>query len=142
MNANLLEKANRVIKKCKEAYLGVIDENGFPHVSTVSNLKPDGILEVYFTTGMESNKIRRLQKDKRASVCYHSGNDNITLVGEVEILTDQPTKSRMWESWFINHFPLGETDPNYCIIKFTTKRVSLWVGYESIEFMVDELSIA
>jgi hypothetical protein len=43
--------------------------------------------------------------------------------------------------WFINHFPDGETDPNYCIIKFTAKRASLWIDNESAEFMMDELLI-
>jgi len=134
MNPGITEKANKIIKTCSVAYFGVIDEDGYPNVSTVSVLKPEGIHEAYFGTGPEGNKVKHLQKNSRACVCYHKGGDNITLVGEAEICTDQPTKSRLWESWFIEHFPLGETDPNYCIIKFTTKRVSLWVDNESAEF--------
>ena len=139
MNANMFEKARQMISKCDAAYLGVIDENGYPSVSTVSNLKPNGIFEAYFAGGMGGNKAKRLLKDSRASVCFRTGSDNITLVGHAEILTDQPTKTRLWEDWFISHFPLGKTDPNYCIIKFTAKRASLWVGYESAEFTIDEL---
>jgi len=140
MNANIFEKANQIIKTCDAAYIGVIDENGYPNVSTVSVLKPDSIFEVYFSTGLGgSNKVKRLKKDKRASVCFRVGSDNITLVGEAEILTDQPTKSRFWEAQLINHYPQGETDPNYCIIKFTTKRVSLWVGFDYGAFTIDEL---
>ena len=138
MNSNIFTKTNKIIKTCDAAYLGVIDENGCPHVSTVSTIKPENILEAYFATGMNANKTKRLLCDKRASVCYRSGGDNITLVGESEILTDQSTKSRCWFDWFINHFPGGETDPNYCIIKFTTKHVSLWVDNESAEFIIDE----
>jgi len=126
----IIEKANRVIKTCDAAYLGVIDENGCPSVSTVSPLRPESIHEAYFGTSPDANKTQRLLKDKRASVCYHKGGDNITLVGEAEVLTDQATKSRVWESWFIEHFPGGETDPNYCVIKFTAQRASLWVGGE------------
>jgi len=133
MNAKLIEKASQVIKTCDAAYLGVIDENGAPSVSTASPLKPEGIREVYFGTSPCANKTKRLLKDKRASVCFHKGGDNITLVGEAEILTDQATKSRVWQSWFIEHFTGGETDPNYCVIKFTAKRASLWVGCESAE---------
>lgn len=139
MDSNIFAKANQIIKACDAAYLGVIDEDGSPNVSTLSTIKPENIFEAYFSTGMSANKTKRLLADKRASVCYRSEGNNITLVGETEILTDQETKSRYWLDWFINHFPGGETDPNYCIIKFTTKRVSLWVDSVSAEFMIGEL---
>jgi hypothetical protein len=35
--------------------------------------------------------------------------------------------------------PGGETDPNYCIIKFTAKRASLWIDNEGAEFTIDEI---
>lgn len=139
MDANIFERANQIIKTCDAAYLGVIDENGYPHVSTVSSINSENIFEAYFSTGMGANKTKRLLKNTRASVCYRSGNDNITLVGEAEILTDKETKSRCWLDWFINHFPGGETDPNYCVIKFTTKRVSYGLTVKVAECMIDEL---
>ena len=139
MNSNIFAKANQIIKICDAAYLGVIDENGCPHVSTVSTIKPESIFTAYFATGMGANKTKRLLRDKRASVCYRADGNNISLVGEAEILTDQETKSRCWLDWLIHHFPGGETDPNYCIIKFTAKRASLWIDNESAEFMIDEL---
>ena len=139
MNANIFEKANQIIQSCDTAYIGVIDEDRCPSVSTVSPIQPESMLEAYFSTNMDANKTKRLLQNKRASVCYRMGNDNITLVGEAAILTDQPTKSRFWLDWFIDHYPLGETDPNYCIIRFTTKRASLWVDREIAEFTMDAL---
>jgi len=139
MDANIIAKANQIIKICDAAYLGVIDENGCPHVSTVSTIKPENIIEAYFATGIGANKTRRLLRDKRASVCYRVDGNNITLVGEAGILTGQEIKSRSWSDRFINHFSGGETDPNYCIIKFTAKRASLWINNESAEFTIDEL---
>ena len=139
MNANIFAKANQIIKTCDAAYLGVIDESGYPHVSTVSPINPEDIFTAYFATNMDANKTKRLLRDKRASVCYRADNNNISLVGETEILTDQESKSRYWLEWFINHFPGGKTDLNYCIIKFTAKRASLWIDNESAEFMIDDL---
>ena len=139
MNANIFEKANQIIKGCDAAYVGVMDENGFPSVSTVSVVKPENIFEAYFTTNADGNKAKRLSKNGRASICYRVDNDNITLVGEAEILTDRETKSRFWVDWFIDHYPGGETDPNYVVIKFTTRRVSLWIDNETAEFTIDGL---
>jgi len=139
MNANIFEKANQIIRTCDAAYFGVIDENGFPSVSTVSPVRPENIFEMHFSTNIGGSKEKRLSKNNRASVCYRAGGNNITLVGETEILTDQQTKSRYWLDWFIDHYSGGETDPSYCVIKFTTKRASLWVDNESAEFTINEL---
>ncbi len=139
MNSNIIEKANKIVQSCDAAYLGVLDENGSPNVSTVSAINPENIFEAYFSTGLTENKAKRIRADKRASVCYRLDGDNVTLVGEAEILTDQEIKSRLWQDWFINHFPGGATDPNYCIIKFTAKRASLWVDNEVAAFTLGGL---
>jgi len=139
MNTTIIEKANQIIKGCEAAYFGVIDKDGFPSVSTVSPVNPESILEVYFTTDAEGNKAKRLQDNNKASICFQAGNDNITLVGVAEILTDQESKSRCWQDWFINHYPGGETDPNYIVVKVTTRRVSLWVGGEIAAYTSDKL---
>ena len=80
-----------------------------------------------------------MQGNNKVSICFQAENDNITLVGVAEILTDQESKSRCWQNWFINHYPGGETDPNYIIVKITTRRVSLWVDGEIAAFTSDEL---
>ena len=136
MNTNILEKANQMIKTCENGSFAVIDESGYPSVSTVSLIKPENISELYFSTNTGSNKEKRLQKNNKASVCCCVGGHNITLVGEAEVLTDQETKSKYWQDWFIDHYPGGEADPIYCVVKFTTKRVSLWIDCESAEFVL------
>lgn len=139
MNRNLFARANQIIRGCDAAYLGVIDEEGCPSVSTVSPINPGSILELYFATGTNASKTRRIMADSRAGVCFRSEGNNITLAGEAQILTDQPTKSQCWTDWFIGHFPGGETDPNYCVIKFTAKRASLWIDNQSAEFWIGDM---
>ena len=139
MNANIFAKAGKIAAECGSAYFGVTDEDGCPSVSTVTPLKTDGIFRVYFSAGLCGNKIKRLRRDKRASVCFQHELNNITLVGEAQILTDFETKKNFWTGWLTEHFPEGENDPNYCIVMFESKRASLWVGDESAEFLIKDL---
>ncbi len=136
MNSNITEKANKLVNSCDTAYIAVIDENSYPSVSTISSVKTEGIFKAYFATGIDVNKSRRILNNNKVSVCYHKGGDNISLVGEAKIITDKNTKHELWQDWFIDHFPLGKDDPDYCIIEFTTKRVSLWIDCESEEFYI------
>jgi general stress protein 26 len=77
--------------------LALFDADGYPTVSTITPAKADGINWVTFDTGLGSNKANRIKKCDRASVCFNSSSPlyNITLVGTIEILTDEKTKQEM-----------------------------------------------
>ncbi|NYB75587.1 pyridoxamine 5'-phosphate oxidase family protein [Sedimentibacter hydroxybenzoicus DSM 7310] len=123
------------MKNSTDATIAKIDDNGYPRASTISNIKTDGIKTVWFSTGLSSHKVKFFKLNNKASVCYCDGENNITLIGTIEILSDPELKKQLWVDWFINHFPGGVTDPNYCILKFTTNSAFFWIDnqYEEIE---------
>jgi len=137
MNTKMFEKANQFIKTRNDASFSVIDENGYPSASAVWLINQENISEVYFSTIVGSNKYKRLHKSNRASICCYAQFDNLTLVGEAEVLADQASKSKHWQEPFIHIYPKGDTDPTYCVIKFTTKRVSLHIDHEGAEFAIE-----
>ena len=136
MNANILEKANNFFKSRNNASFSVLDENGFPSASAIWLMGHEDITEVYFSTPIGSNKYKRLQKSNKACICTYAEFNNLTLVGEAVILADQASKTKHWQEPFKYIYPQGDTDPTYCIIKFTTKRVSLNIDHEATEFVV------
>ena len=140
MNNKLYEKANEIIKTLKYASFGVIDENDSPSVSAISLINPKNISELYFTTTVDSNKAKRLQKNNKASINCYDNTYNITLVGEAEIFSDQETKSKYWQKWVdlgADIYADGVSDPSYCFVRFTTKRASLWIDEEGAEFTLE-----
>jgi general stress protein 26 len=139
MGVNIVVKANHIIKASDIAYIGLVGEGGYPMVSTIAPVGTENIYEAYFVTGTRSSKFKCLKNNCRGSVCFHKGGDNITLVGDVEVLTDQPTKSRYWQDDYKAFFPLGDSDPVYCVLKFTTNRVILWIDGETASFTIKDL---
>lgn len=137
--AEIIELSNRIAGNAKEAYIAVTDETGGPTVSTVSVVRTDGICRTWFATSLGANKARRLKACPKAGICFHVGDDNVTLAGEARILTDPQIKKELWQDWFINHFPGGPEDPEYCIIEFTAKRASLWVKGQGDEFSMEDV---
>ena len=49
--------------------LSLIDHEGYPTTSTLSISKSDGINQISFAIGINSNKVRRAKECKYASVC-------------------------------------------------------------------------
>jgi len=147
MSQQVIAKAAELIKnKTAEVNMGVgvtlslLDHEGYPTTSTLSIAKADGIKQIKFAAQLDSNKVKRAQANSRASVCVFDDNFesgayyNITLVGDIEIVTDMETKKDAWYEGLENHFPNGGIeDPNYCVLIFTTKRYNLWVDITADE---------
>lgn len=136
MENRIIKRAGEVIEKntgtAAFCVLALIDEKGFPTASTITASKNDGINWITFCTGFGSPKVKRLEKCNKASVCFNAGDYNITLVGKIDVITDQAVKNEMWYEGLINHFS-GPEDSNYCVLKFRTERYNLLVDWEELE---------
>ncbi|MCL2199426.1 MAG: pyridoxamine 5'-phosphate oxidase family protein [Defluviitaleaceae bacterium] len=146
MSEKAIAKAEGIIKSKTAAEnmgvgvtLSLLDHEGYPTTSTLSISKADGIRQLTFGGSLDSNKAKRAGANSRASVCIFDDNFegdayyNITLVGDMEVVTDMETKKETWYEGMEEHFPKGVDDPNYCVLKFTTKRYSLWVDMDEKE---------
>jgi general stress protein 26 len=136
MSDELVAKAERIMRDTEIVSIGKIDDKGYPRVSTINSIKTDGLKKVWFSSGLRSGKVKFFKQNSKASVCYREGGSNITLIGDIAIKTDHELKEQLWKDWFINHFPGGVTDPNYCILEFTTREAILWIDNEYKEIML------
>ena len=151
MNKEAMAKASDIIKSKTAAEnmgagvaLTLIDSEGYPTTSCISISEADSIREVLFGISLSSNKGKRAKECTRASVCifnddYENGlYYNITLVGDVEIITDPKVKKDVWYEGLAEHFE-SAADPDYAVLRFITKRYNLWVDLgEGVEGRFDE----
>ncbi len=126
-------KALELFEKCEIISLASIDENGFPRLVPLSKIKTEGLQTVWFATGTSSEKTKNFEKNNKAGISFFEGGNSIVETGTVEIVTDPETKKALWQDWFIEHFPKGITDPEYCILKFTGEKATLWIDGEFIK---------
>ena len=137
MNQDFIARAAEIIKENSMqgaagfgiCTLSLIDEDGFPTASVVSASKSEGIEWITFGTMLDENRAKRAAKCNRASVCFSAPEYCVNLVGEIEIITDADVKREMWYDALSHHFT-GPDDPNYCVLKFTTKRYKLFIDFQ------------
>ena len=131
MKNEVVARAEAIIAKKEgtgnDGYCAVItiDENGYPMSSTVSVSKADGIRWLTLGTELGSGKVSRISKCNRVCVCFNSAEYHISLVGTVEVQTDPQAKQNAWYDKLKHHFS-GVDDPNYCVLRFTTERYSIF----------------
>ena len=137
---NAITKASELIRErtasgtYKNQYCVLAQEDLDGHITAavITAAKSDGIKQVTFCSGIDSNWAKRARRDNRAAVCFESETYGITLRGRLEILTDAETKKENWYSGLENHF-FGADDPNYCVLRFTTKVYKLFIDWEETE---------
>ncbi len=133
MNQEIIQKAGEIIRRntgeASYCTLALIDLDGFPTASTITASKADGIKWITFCTGLGGTRTDRITNNNHASLCFNAPDYNISLVGTMEILTDPEIKREMWYGGLTNHFS-GPEDPNYCVLRFNTKRYNLLVDWQ------------
>lgn len=135
------KKAIESLRKHSEtAVLASVDAEGYPAMRAMLVLEHDNLRTQYFSTNTSSGKVKALRSNPKASVYYCTPDSfrGALFIGDVEVCTDQPTKDFLWREGFERYYPLGVTDPDYCVLKFTAAQ-GAFNGAESCRFTMDEL---
>lgn len=136
---NIVTKAAEMLAHSEEIMLASVNENGYPRICVLSKTKSEGIKKMWVSTGLCSTKVKHFTENPKASVCFYNQGNSVTLVGKVTVRVDQAIRTEMWQDWFINHYPGGKEDPNYCILEFEAEEATLWVDREFVTLKGEQL---
>lgn len=129
-----------IADKLKIAFIGSVDEQGYPNVKAMLRpRKREGIKVFYFTTNTSSMRVRQFLSDNKACVYFCDSRffRGAMLRGTMEVLTDAESKEMIWRDGDTEYYPEGVADPDYCVLKFTAISGRFYSNYHSEEFTVD-----
>lgn len=124
----------KMIDKQSVCYISSIDENGYPNTKAMlMPRKRNGIKEIFLTTNTSSLKVKSFKKNNKACLyfCDKRFYRGIMIKGNVEILEDQESKKMIWRMGDTMYYPKGVTDPDYCVIKFTSVSARYYSNFKS-----------
>lgn len=111
--------------------LGLLDPDGSPTASVITPAKADGLERIYFCTGRPTMKVKRIEANPRASVCFASDDHGLSLTGAIEVSLDPELKRKAWYDELRDHFS-GPEDPQYCLLVFKPERYSLFIDWQEL----------
>ena len=121
----------------KIAFLGSVDAGGYPNVKAMLQpRKRDGIRVFWFTTNTSSMRVGQFLKNPKACVYFCDSRffRGAMLLGTVEVLTDDDAKRMIWQDGDEQYYPLGVTDPDYCVLRFTAISGRFYSNFKSESF--------
>ena len=125
----------------KTAFIGSVDEDGFPNIKAMLAPRERDGADFYFTTNTSSLRVKQYQNDPKASIYfYHRGRFRymgVMLKGTMRVLTDQETKERIWRTGDTLFYKKGVTDPDYCVLRFTAESGRVYRDLKTESFTIE-----
>lgn len=136
----LKKKIVEFVKTYNYSNLITIDENGIPKGRMMENLPLKEDLVFWFATGAQSNKLKEIKKNSKASVFVYRPADHssVSALGKAEIVTDDALRKQYWKEKWSAYWKTGPTDPAYVLIKIVPKKV-VYLDYAAHKQEVVEL---
>lgn len=116
-----------------------VDDQGFPNTKAMlPPRKRSGIREFWFTTNTASQRVSQYSENPKASLYFFDDRSfqGVMLVGWMTVLHDLETKREIWRPGDERYYAQGLSDPDYCILKFSTVRGRYYHRFRSIDFTV------
>lgn len=128
---NLIDKVNISI-------ISSVDSEGFPN--TKAMLPPrmrEGIKHIYFSTNTSSMRVNQYIDNLKACLYFYDKRffKGVMLKGTIEVLQDSESKLKIWRDGDERYYPKGVTDPDYCVLRFTTKNGRFYSNFKSEDFV-------
>ena len=132
------EKLFEFIAEQQTAFLGSVNEEGYPVIRAM--LAPR-VMEgnvMYFSTNTSSQKVKQYLENNKACVYFYKRGrfkyQGAAILGEMQVCEDQPTKELIWRFGDKLFYKQGVTDPDYCVLKFTCKSAEYYCDFKVERF--------
>jgi general stress protein 26 len=128
-----------IIEKQSVAFIASVDGDGFPNMKAMlAPRKREGIRTFYFTTNTSSRRVGQYRADPKACIyfCDRRFFRGVMLKGTMEVLEDSESKEMIWQPGDTMYYPLGVTDPDYCVLKFTAQSGRYYNNFKSEDFEI------
>lgn len=134
--ANIDVLAN-LIKNARNSIVTSVDRNGCPHTKALlAPRKTESIKSLYFSTNYSSQKVSMYLENPKACVYFFDGAafKGLLLTGTMEVMQDAATRVMVWHDGDELYYPIGVSDPDYCVLKFTAQHGRYYSNFKSEDF--------
>ncbi len=138
MNEKVKKDILKLVEESRDVIVCSVAENGCPNAKSMFKAKNEGLKTFWFSTNVSAARTKQWLERPEACI-YFLDSENIhglMLTGNIQVHTDDETKLAFWKPGDERYYPLGPTDPDYCMLRFTAEEGNYW-GQQKYLFPVD-----
>jgi len=125
-----------VIKDFDEAMLVTHSARGI-HARPMAIARLDDSIMAYLLTDLNSIKVEEIRINPHALLTFQSARKFATVSGELTISDDRVLIEALWKEVWKVWFPIGKSDPNIALLKFTPSEGEFWdnAGIQGLKYV-------
>ncbi len=125
-----------VVKDFDEAMLVTYSTRGI-HARPMAIARLNEGMGAYLLTDLNSVKVEEINVNPHALLTFQSARKFATVSGELTIVSDRALIETLWKDIWKIWFPLGKSDPNIALLKFTANEGEFWdnAGIQGIKYV-------
>lgn len=134
----IFDKASALMERSFTGVLGTVDENGIPQLKAMIKTAANGIKEFWFCSNTSSKRVAQIQKNPNASLYFYDKKtfEGLMLTGKADVSYDDEKRKEFWNDGMKMYYPLGYTDPDFALIRFTASKGNYYHGLKNTDFEV------
>ena len=137
VNPKVKEAVEKLADEATSILITTIDEDGFPHTRAMLAIrKREGLKHFYFSTNTSSQKVKQLLSNPKSCIYIYNVRSYVgaMLIGTAKVLQDEMSKKLIWRTGDELYYTKGVCDPDYCVVKFTAKKLRFYSDLKSLDF--------
>jgi general stress protein 26 len=133
-----IQDALALVNSATIAMLGTNGDDGYPNIKAMIKAENEGLQTIWFSTNTSSKRVAQILRDPKTCVYFVDMNQwmGLMLVGTVEVLQDAESKQRLWQPGDEKYYPLGVTDPDYSVLRFTAQWGNYYHALSNVSFEI------
>lgn len=133
-----IRDALALVNSATIAMLGTNGDEGYPNIKAMIKAENEGLQRIWFSTNTSSRRLAQVLRDPRTCVYFVDFDQwkGLMLVGTIEVLQDSESKQRLWHPGDERYYPLGVTDPDYSVLRFTAQWGDYYHALSKVSFEV------
>lgn len=133
--------AKKLMNEQSVVCIGSVDARGYPNVKAMlAPCRREGLRTFYFHTNTSSMRVKQYRDEPKA--CLYAYDQRlfrgVMLLGRMQVLEDAAHKELLWQEGNALYYPLGVTDPDYCVLRFTAESGRFYSSFHSESFEITE----
>lgn len=128
-----VSKLGELIKEMKFAMLTTVHEDGTLRSRPMATQQIEFDGDLWFFTGLSSNKVHELDTHHEVNVSYSNSDDNryVSVTGKAQVVRDRTKMEQLWNPLYKAWFPKGLDDPDICLLKVHVTGAEYWDSPDS-----------
>ncbi len=136
MSSEVIEKSSTLVGRSFTGVLGTVDKSGIPYLKAMIKTSANGLKEFWFGSNTSSKRVVQIQRNSNASLYFYDEKtfEGLMLTGRAEVSYDDIKRKEFWNDGRKKYYPLGYTDPDFALIRFTASKGNYYHGLKNIDF--------